>query len=116
MGYSACMTTICVFSGDRGDREVKGVKPNVLSPQVQLDFAARLCRLPKQESSWSEYKDLQSDYRIPIFNIYKQEILTKVVYLFNRIANSYTPCSRIANPAEPRRVSENSMGVLKITP
>ena len=45
-----------------------------------------------------------------------KEILTKVVCLFNRIANSQTPCSRIANPAEPRRVSENSMGVLKITP
>ena len=45
-----------------------------------------------------------------------EKSLQKVVYLFNRIANSYTPCSRITNPAEPRRVSENSMGVLKITP
>ena len=51
MGHSACMTTICVFLGVKEVREVKGVKPNVLSPQVQLDL----------QSSWSEYKDLQSD-------------------------------------------------------
>ena len=45
-----------------------------------------------------------------------KKILTKVVYLFNRIANSYTQSSRIANPAEPRRVLGNSMGVSEITP
>ena len=28
---------------------------------VQPDFAARLCRLPKQESGWIEYKNLQFD-------------------------------------------------------
>ena len=48
VGYSACMTTICAFLGVKEVREVKGVKPNVLSPQVQLDL----------QSSWSEYKDL----------------------------------------------------------
>ena len=55
VGHPVCMTTI--YTRER------------FSPQVQQDFAARLCRLPKQESSWSEYKDLQSDYRVPIFNI-----------------------------------------------
>ena len=45
VGHSACMTTI--YARER------------FSPQVQLDL----------QSSWSEYKDLQSDYRIPIFNI-----------------------------------------------
>ena len=86
------------------------------APQVQLDL----------QSSWSEYKDLSLGFaaclsKNPIneflfLTFAAKEILTKVVYLFNRIANSYTHSSRIANPAEPRRVSGNSMGVLKITP
>ena len=49
LGYHICARIRARgFLGVKGVREVKEVKPNVLSPQVQLDL----------QSSWSEYKDL----------------------------------------------------------
>ena len=78
------------------------------SPQVQ----------PNLQFGWSEYKDLPLGFaaclsKNPIIEFLfltfaAEEILTKVVYLFNRITNSYTHSSQITNLAEPRR---NSMTI-----
>ena len=101
VGHSVCMAII--YARER------------FAPQVQLDlplgFAACLSKNPAGVSI-----RICNPINEFLFNICGRRILTKVVYLFNRIANSYTHSSRITNPAEPRRVSENSMGVLKITP
>ena len=73
---------------------------------------------PNLQFGWSEYKDLSLGFaaclsKNPIIEFLfltfaAKEILTKVVYLFNRIANSYTHSSQIANLAELRR---NSMTI-----